>query len=268
MTDALDVPPSAGPARWIHEDKSGISVAAARALRRSEIGDWNSGPVEGRMADLRAWLVFRAYLAAKLAGQTGTSEERGAFMVDPAWVAAQTNPENERARAMLAIGRTGKIFARAVGTGRGALTNWAPDGAFYTVAGASDTGALPLMVVAVVTVVVAVAESAAIAYIAHEARAAVENYLARDQTLKDLVRQDAQVLRVLDVHAEREEKAGKNLPLDDAEKAALGSLEKQQDQAEARLGKLSEPVKGGELSWWTVPLSVAAAVGAALIFGR
>lgn len=258
---ALPVAPP-GVSFWVHEDGAGISAAAARGVARAESGDWTSGDIAVRVADFRGYLVYRSWLAAKLAGKTGTSEEKGAFQIDPDWITGRENAaSSDRARALMLLGKTG-VLMRLAANG---TKNWDAPALFSTNANSADVGALPLMAIAIVTVVVAVAESAAVAYLAHEARAVVENWLARDSQLKSLAQADAQVLRVLDDHADREATAGANLPLDDAERRALDMLDQRQKDATA---KLTAPAAQDDsnLGWWAFGAGLAAAAAAALLF--
>jgi len=250
-----------GDAYWIHEDPNGISPAAARGVTRALRKDWSSGPLDVRVAEFRASLVYRSWLAAKIIGASGMSAERGALGMSPDWSGANEYAStNERARLVAAIGKTGLLLRRPM-----------PDRGFdlktFTTSAGGETAALPLVAIAVVTVIVAVAESAAIAYLAHEAKFVVDNYLARSATLQDLAQTDAQTLKIIDHHVAREDEQGHPIPLDDSERAALGLLEKRQVEAMKKLNAPA-PVKDSELPWWVLPASIAAAAATAFVFAK
>lgn len=261
MSEALTLPAGLPPsdAYWIHEDPSGINAAATRGLNRALKKDWTSGSLAERTADLRALLVYRSWVAAKILGSSGVSSEKGALGMSPDYEAAKLHAgDSERARIVAAIGQTPVIL-------RGAM----PPGAFdlkllQTTAGA-DTG-MPLIAIAVVTVIVAVAESAAVAYLASEAKHVIDNYLARSQNLAELAQTDAQTLKVLDLHVEREDKAGAPLPLDDAEKAALGMLEKRQAEAVKKITGATQV--NSKWPGWAFPAALAAGLTTVFLLAK
>jgi hypothetical protein len=250
-------------AYWRHEDPRGIAEGAARALARAEKADWSSGSSAARASDFRDWLVLRSWIAARFAGSAGTGGEGQMLVIFADYqAAAAIGPTNPRARAVRAIGRTQAILARQIP----GFVGWAPPRVFAT--GPDGETGFPLVAIAIVTVIVAVAESAAVAYLAHQASQVVDNYLARRADLSGLVQADAAVLRVLDKHAERETAEGRALPLDPAETAALAELERRQV---ALAALKTPPVVGaddGGLPWWALPVGIAAAVAAVSVFSR
>jgi hypothetical protein len=265
MSEAIALPVGLPPADgyWIHEDPAGISPAAARGLARAERRDWTRGPLEERAADFRGLLVYRSWIAAKILGSSGMNSERGALGMSPDYAIARENTsDSERARLVATLGKTGAILAAGAGATR---SGWDAK-TLHTQAG-GDTAALPLVTIAVVTIIVAVAESAAVAYLAHEAKHVVDNWLARKAELAELAQSDAQVLRLLDHHVDRENEAGAVLPLDDAEKAALGMLEKRQVEAMKKLTGPT-PVKDDGLPGWVFPASIAAAALTAFVLAK
>lgn len=255
------VPSGEGLSYWRHEDPQGISEGAARALGRALSRDWKSGTRAARAAEFRDWLVFRSWIAGRLTGTAGATGENQILVASPDYEAAHGLAGNDRARAVLAIGRTPVVLAEMLPGGPGAFQAWTPPKMFTT---GGETAAFPLVAVAIVTVVVAVAESAAVAYLAHQAAQVVDNLLARSSAARDMVEADAQVLRVLDEHSARETQGGKALPLDDAERRALDELEhRQKTLLDRKTPPIDEPVTGGGgFPWWSLPL--AAAVGLAL----
>ncbi len=261
MTE-LALPPGfpAADAVWIHEDPTGISAAAARGVSRAERKDWRSGPLESRASDFRAWLVYRSWLAASFAGTAGFNSERGALGISPDYeAAAQYSGSSERARVVCALGNTAALLRAAMPPGR-------YDAKMMQTKAGGDVGVLPLVTIAVIAVSVAVA-SAAVAFLAHEAKQVVDNYLARNALLADLAENDAKALRVLDAHVAAEKEAGTPLPLGDAEKRVLDLLEQRQKTTAQKISG-SSPVSSGDLPWWIVPSAIAAAIAAALIFGK
>ena len=265
MSDALALPVGLPPADayWIHEDPTGIAAAATRGVNRAIGRDWTSGSIEDRAAEFRAALVYRSWIAAKILGHSGMSAERGALGMAPDYVEANLRSgENERARIVAAIGRTGVLL-------RSAMPAASPFDLtmLQTKAGRAETGGLPLVAIAIVTVIVAVSESAAVAYLAHEAKHVIDNYLSRSANLQELAQADAQVLKIVDQHVEREDKAGGPIPLDDAEKAAIGMLEKRQVEASKKITGPT-PVKDSEWPGWAIPAGIAAAVAAGFILAK
>lgn len=250
---------------WRHEEPSGIGVGATRALARATAKDWTSGTVKARAQDIRDWLVFRSWVAGRLSGVAGAAGENQALVISVDYAAARAAVRvSERARAVAALGRTQAILAGEVP----GFFGWTPPRMFAT--GPDGETAFPLIAIAIVTIVVAVAESAAVAYLAHQASQVADNFLARRADLAELVATDATLLRALDAHAERETAAGKALPLDQAEARALGALE---DRQRAIVARKTPPVAdglsgNGGLPWWALPLGIAAAVGAAVAFSR
>ncbi len=261
MTAELAIPPGTPPADayWVHEDKAGISQAAARGLARAERGDWSSGSAAQRISEFRATLVYRSWLAASFSGNSGVNSERGALLAAPDY--SLKVPGNERSRALGLIGRTPVLMRLATERQQGAFT---PAEIFKT--GAGDVGALPLAAIAIVTIVVAVAESAAVAYCAHEAKQLIDNWLGRDQALKGLAQADAQTLRVLDDHAAREKEEGKALEFNEGERRALDNLETRQKDFSKKATADTSADSG--LPWWVLPTAVAAGVGSAIIFSK
>ncbi len=242
-------------AYWWHEDTRGMQAGATSGLNRALSGDWSSGSKADRVADWLDYLALRSWIAGRLSGAAGAGSESGEpLIMAPDYAAARglasTNP---RARAVALIGQSGIALARQVP----GLESWTPPRIFVTghPGENSDTG-FPLIAIAIVTVIVAVAESAAVAYLAHEAAPVIDNWLSRDATTKQMVQADAQVLKVLDVHASAETTAGKALPLSDAEVRALDELEARQ---KVLLNRQPPPVSNaGDFPWWSLPAAAAA----------
>lgn len=227
-------------------------------MSRARRGDWSSGTREERASDLRGWLVARAWVAAGLAGSSGTREERGELLIAPDWTAG--NGDTERARAARLFGETTLIVAGAGGW----TSDWEQPLGFLTSSG-RDVG-LPPVFAAVVLTLGRVAVAAACAYVAHQAAQVVDNALARSATLREIVQADAQALAVIDRHVERERQAGATLPLDDGSKQLLDELETRQRDLRSRV---TPPVKSGvEGSGIGVAVLAAAVVGAFLVFGK
>ena len=264
---ALALPPGVGPGSyWRHEDPRGIETGAGRGVDRAIRQDWASGPIADRVADFRDLLVFRSWVAARLSGSAGAAGEGQALIIAPDYTAAAKLPAaNARARAVNAIGRTGTILARALPGFEG----WTPPRVFAT--GPSGDTAFPAIVFAVVEVLVIVAESAAVAYLAHQAAQVIDNALSRRHDFSELVAADATLLRALDLHVEREKAAGKPLPFEAAEIDALALLEKRQAAIVARKTPPISAIGGGDsggLPWWALPVGIAAAVAAVVILRK
>jgi hypothetical protein len=102
-----------------------------------------------------------------------------------------------------------------------------------------ETGAWPL---AIALIVVGVAHCAMLAYGAYQASQVVDRKLARDADAAKLTETHATTLEVLRAHAEREQKAGTTLPLDEPTRAALSQLLADQ---KALAQKQERPISSG-----------------------
>lgn len=267
MSAAIVLPPGlpTNVAWWYHQDNSGISVAAARGAARAASGDWTSGTQLERAADFRASLVARSWVSAKLAGTTQSPAEGPGPLViaadSPAVSDGDSYAKNSRARAACLLGQTPVILANAVP----GFAGWVPPRLMVT-GDAPETSFPPLIIVAIIAVSAAVA-AVAVAYCSNQAAQVTDNYLARDQALRELVQADAQTLAVLDRHVAREQAAGTTLPLDDVTVRALDSLEARQASAEKRAAG-TPPVKSQlpGLPDWGVPAIALGAVAIAAVF--
>jgi hypothetical protein len=177
-------------------------------------------------------------------GSYGVSQTDGAAPVLDIELAQGTN---ERAKAAATLAGTVNIFARVAGykgQSVGDVVTQAP----------REVGWIPLVVGAVVRI----GAYGALAWASQYAFEVVDHYLARDAKLKELERTDAVARSLVEQHAEREQKAGKELPLDSATKQALNALSDRQSVITRALAG-----DGTESSGWGWLVAAAAVVGAA-----
>lgn len=240
---------------WFHTDERGADVAGSSGLRRALSGDWASGPLDVRVDDFRGYLLAHAYARASLLG--AVSEREGMWLLNPA--VPENARESERGLAALVMQRT----TDALASGDPLFRAWRCPRAVVTEAGRPlEVAALP----ALALVAVAVAGAAALAYVANQAAQVVDNFMARKQTLAQIVQADAQVTELVTGHVDRERKEGKALPLDAATKAALGELSRRQ---EALRKQTTPPIKSGiegAGSGFGLGAAIAAAALAAALF--
>ena len=130
-----------------------------------------------------------------------------------------------------------------------------------------ETGAIPIPVLIVggaVAVTAVVAEAYVVMYAAERATQIVDNALRRNAATAEVQRADAEVIKLVNNHVQREQAAGKALPLDEATRMAITGLQ-------TRIGSLvqnafeQERQQGFPLWGWPVAGLAAAAVVTAII---
>jgi len=153
----------------------------------------------------------------------------------------------------------------------------APLGAYADLAGitlekrASETGdvgvPIPVLILAgAVAVTIVAAQAYVVMYVADKALVIVENALKRNSAAKEIQRADAEVLKLVNTHVQREIAAGTTLPLDDATKLALAGLQNRVGSL-VQLGYQNPQEKG--FPSWALPaagLAAAAVVTAVVIY--
>lgn len=222
---------SSPPARWVHHDAQlarHIEQAEARALR----GDWKSGPFGARAREWQAIVAETAYQIAKLQGKATrivTPQGEESLYIDP----RLTGPDVPAPRQLAArrLYRTLELLAAGAETS-GDWETWADQAPV-------ETEGLP----AVVMVAIVVTAGAAIAYCGHEAAKVIDRELSRKEESARLVQAHATTLDLVDMHTEREDREGRQLPLDAATRAALDALASEQDKIAGKI----EPAYGGDL---------------------
>jgi hypothetical protein len=207
---------TAYPQTWTHtEPKVGaLAETILQGYKRAESGDWQSGTDAERT---RAWYglwIETAYCMAELAGRV---EKGQTIKIDPG-VSPEASPDRRRAAVILYQ----SAFLLMVEHERsGALETTIADDSKPT-----DTGVAPLVAAALLAagVVVAVAQAAAVAYVATKGLELVNQELARRDDLRMLVKTHGAVLQIVREHVTRESELGKQIPLDPAERAAIDGL--------------------------------------------
>ncbi len=218
---------------WTHTEPRIGSLAETilGGYRRADSGDWQSGTDAER---IRAWYglwIETAFCMAELAGRV----EKGATLkIDPA-----VSPAAEPARRRAAVTLYQTAFLLMVEHERsGALETSVKDEGKPT-----DTGIAPMVAAALLAagVVVSVAQTAAIAYVATKGLELVNQELSRRADLRALVRTHGAVLEIVRGHVTRETELGKQIPLDPAEKAALDGLNAAQKAIAQKQGQPLAP---------------------------
>lgn len=249
-TTALASATSPAPERgvWVHSDPD-LGAMVTEGYNRALTGDWSSGTIARRMRAFRALLLERTYLIAHLAGviKAEPSDSVG-LRIDPQ-IRASVAPE--RKAAAQALYNTAYLLSRET---------WRePTEEGFATESTVDVAGWPLVVA------VAVIAAGAIAYCAHQAAKVIDRQLARKADLAKLAQADAQTMQVVRAHVDRETKAGKRIPLDDASKRALEALSQRQ-QAIAQ--KVLPPMgRGIELPSIGKATAAAAGIGLGLLLG-
>lgn len=234
---------------WTHRAAGALlSTDVERGLVRAESGDWSSGSRVERLSALRALMVQSAYLCARYGGGL-VSEREGLTAVD-LFDALDILGTREPARTVV---DTWKVLAPESASSPEVLE---------TRGGEETTG--PLAAVAIVTG--AVATAGVYAFVAYQAAAILDRQLARSQAARNLLAADAAVLRVLDSHREAEDRADRDLPFSDAERAVLSELVRRQRAFAGHAIKSTTPQKNQDpFGAYVAPLAAAATVALAFL---
>lgn len=238
---------------WTHRDPN-PTESVRLGYEYARAGSWNG---RDRVRALRGLAIESAWLQAWFAKGTlrATTNAAGETVIE---IDATPGPSATLERLRLA----GAIY----GTWRQlALEDLGASNIPDTDIGTpNDTGVWPL---AVAAIVVGVAACAAIAYGAYQAAQVIDRKLSRDADTQKLVTTHAATLALLREHADREQAAGKDLPLDAPTTRALESLLRQQETIAKKSDQpLSSGVPGTGLGWSGG--LVLAAIAAAAIVGH
>lgn len=190
---------------------SQLATAAERGIARLERVDWSGGAsaVEDFLGLLALRCVLAGYLVGTVSRSTGLD---GKTTIDVVLDGRDSDPDRARAARALV----------------------APLGAYGDLSGLSfsstitETGAVPLAVLiigGVVAVSVVAAQSYVLMHIAEKAAEVVDRALKRSDASAEIQKADAEVIKLVNNHVQREQTEGKALPLDAATKAALSGLE-------------------------------------------
>lgn len=229
-----------------------LSVSATEGIRHFELGDWTTSarPAEEFLAVLALRLLLSGYLIGSV--QKDTSSD-GTTTIQVQLDSRDADPDRVMAAKMLV----------------------APLGVYADMAGlrldakASDTGAIPIPILitgGAVAVTVVIAQAYVVMYVAEKAAAIVDGALKRNQASSEIQRADAEVLKLVNNHVQREQASGQTLPLDEATRAALAGLQ-------SRVGSLvnsafEREASKGFPSWAlpTIGLAAVAAVTAIIVY--
>lgn len=229
-----------------------LSVSATEGIRHLEAGDWSSSvrPAE----EFLAVLALRLLLCGYLIGQVEKSvSSDGLTTIRVELDGRSAAPERRHAAELLVAPL--KVYADLA------------DLSFA--ARASETGAIPIPILIVggaVAVTVVIAEAYVVMYVAEKAAAIVDGALKRNAAASEIQRADAEVLKLVNQHVQREQAAGNTLPLDDATKFALSGLQ-------TRVGSLVKNAFESEASkpfpswgWPAIGVTAAAVVTAIIVY--
>jgi hypothetical protein len=279
-THSVSVDTSAGETALAVVDHS-----SELALERAEQGAWSSDPsVNATTTRALCWraLFLLGALQRTPAGSDGTPQPGNPAAPSSAYVDA-----DHAAMGRGLVDPLGYLGSMRWQGGAPPLDSFAN---FHTTDGedaaqdpsGGDAGALPLLVVGVLVVggVAALAVlTAGICYLGQRAPDVIDRELARDSATKAktaaMMAGHASVVRLVELHLSAEEKAGHALPLDDAEKAALGAVTGQMQELGRAIGKpppevpLAPPSSplpsGGQTTAMLTTLGLAAIAGYFLV---
>lgn len=237
---------------WTHTDIE-LGARVARGERRARDGDWETGTLNDRLADLRAYLLSNASAQAALIGGTTSGAERATLDLRPG-----KNLPPERVRAAEALRATWDVLAEG---------NVYPDQALGTVAlGApsAETGALPAGVV----VVVVLGLTAAACWVAWQGADVIDRQLSRLTRARELLQADETLKHIVDQHAADEKTAGKALPLSPAAAAAVDLLRERQAELSKELPRSQAGDSISGLVKWGLVAAAAILLGRELLASR
>jgi hypothetical protein len=188
-----------------------LSLSATEGIRHLEAGDWSTSarPAEEFLAVLALRLVLAGYLIGKVSKDVAPD---GVTTLSVELNGGSATPDRLEAAKLLV----------------------APLGVYADIAGLSfrsqttDTGAIPipiLIVAGAVAVTVVIAQAYVVMYVAEKAAFIVEGALKRNAASSEIQRADAEVLKLVNTHVQREQAAGKTLQLDEATRFALSGLQ-------------------------------------------
>jgi hypothetical protein len=188
-----------------------LAISATEGIRHFEAADWSlsARPTEEFLATLALRLVLAGYLVGsvdKLVGADGATS----MTVE---IDGQSAPGERQQAAKMLVAPLGAYVQ---------LAN------LRFVSSANDTGAIPiplLIVGGIVAVTVVVARSYVVMYVAEKASEIVDAALKRNAASKEIQQADAEVMKLVNNHVQREQEVGKTMPLDEATRTAIRNLE-------------------------------------------
>lgn len=229
-----------------------LSVSATEGLRHLEAGDWSTSVRPGE--EFLAVLALRLLLAGYLIGTVQKTVGTDGLTTLHVEIGGREAPAERLDAARLLLAPIG-VYADIA---RLSFTSQA-----------NDTGAIPIPILIVggaVAVTVVISQAYVIMYVAEKAANIVDGALKRNAASSEIQRADAEVLKLVNQHVQREQAAGSTQPLDDATKMALSGLQ-------SRVGSLVknafEQEAKSTFASWALPaigLAAAAAVTAIIVY--
>ena len=231
-----------------------LATSATEGLRHLESADWSASvhPTQEFLALLALRLVLSGYLIGSV---TKTVDSSGLTTIHVEAPSGRVQMD-ERFNAVAALLEPLRYYASQSGISL-TLT-------------ADETGAVPIPILIVggaVAVSAVVAQAYVVMYAAEKASQIVDGALKRSAAAAEVQRADAEVIKLVNNHVQREQASGKALPLDEGTRVAIGGLQ-------TRIGSLvkyayqKENEKGFPLWGWPVAGLTAAAVVTAIIMYR
>ena len=206
---------------WTHYDPN-LAASADAGLVSMLSGDW-SAPETANIRNLQAVCALKGILVGYLCGRvTNTTDSSGEVTSSiDADVGASVGERGDCARALLAPLEAYALDARLAPMPAGDISTLAPQ----------DTGLWPLAVIAVI------AGGAVLlgGWIAHEASSVIKAWHATNAQRDQLEADDAKLTRLVSDHVQKEQAAGKTLPLDDATKVQMAAVVQRTQELTAAL---------------------------------
>jgi len=237
---------------WQHSDPRGMSAAIEAGIARGVARSWPSGASvehDAMKADVRALLVASFYMVdafSTLPAQPGDADGTGNLIIgDRTRAQFRSDERLDVVRTLLETWRT-LVVADRKSNAPVTPSDVAGAGEFSTVGGGAAVPLHPIgeagfgWPVAAVAIVGVTVQAGVVCYIADKVASVIDNQLTRREATRQMVATHSVVLQVLSGHRAAEETAGTELPLTDAEKAALKAVQNAQVQAQKSI-KLEVP---------------------------
>lgn len=230
-----------------------LATSATEGIRHLESADWSTSaqPRDEYLALLTLRFVLAGYLVGTVQRTTSDGKVSIAVKLD-----GRDSPL-ERRNAARALLIPLEAYANLAGI---RLDYYAK----------SETGAVPIPVLIVggaVAVSIVAAEAYVLSFAVDRGAQIVDGALRRNDAAKEVQRADAEVIKLVNQHVQREQAAKQTLPLDDATRLAISGLQ-------TRIGTLVknayEAEKASNFPAWVFPVAglAAAAAVAAVMFNK
>jgi hypothetical protein len=235
-----------------------LALSAQAGIANLAAASWDASVRPAQ--EFQAVLALRIVLAAYLVGEVTRQVSEGGQTIITATLDNRHAPPERVAAAQLLL---------------------APLGAYSDLAGLKmtiqndigDVGAVPIPIPILITagavaVTMVLARAGVIMWVAQKAADIVDGALLRNDASKELQRADAEALKLVNNHVQREQAAGTTLPIDEATKTALQGLQARVDSI-VQASFQSAAQKG--LPSWVLPaagIAAASLVTAVLVMSR